>query len=95
MSATRWAEYLDDYTNYVHSAKQALDAHRDPPTNPAVTRPIGPVPDECAWKLVQLVAEATSAVGTEHSRSLGLLDKCRAATHRAIGVRRVVARRAM
>lgn len=85
MSSTRWAEYLDGCADHVHSARLALDGGREVPVSPVIARPSEPVPEEYAWKLLQLVAEVTSALGNEQPQPARLVNAYRSVTHRALG----------
>lgn len=82
MPSRRWAEYLDDCADHVQNARLALDDGRHVPVSPVIDRPNDPVPEEYAWKLVQLVAEATSALGSEQNRATRLLSAYRSVVHR-------------
>lgn len=83
MSAAAWAEYLDGYEAYLTTARRALREGRQVPTDQRVERPNGPVPEEYAWKVLQLVAEARSALDGERAGS-PLVSTCRAAARRVL-----------
>ena len=85
MSASPWAAYLEGYTDYVHHARRALDGRSEVQENLVLDRPCGPVPDEYAWRLLELVAAATTALDGKRARSTRLLEACRAVSQRALG----------
>lgn len=85
MSATAWAEYLDDYEAYLTTARRGLREGRQAPADQRVERPNGPVPEEYAWKVLQLVAEATSTLDGERAGSPPLFSTCRTAARRILG----------
>lgn len=84
MSVSPWVEYLDGRSDYVHSAQRALHGREDVAVGPLVACPSGPVPEEYAWRLLELVAETTSALGDERHRTHRLLDTCRGTTQRVL-----------
>ncbi len=87
--AVAWPDFLECYAEYLAAARRDVAAGRQPPEEPELPRPDGPVPDEYAWQLIELLAEASDTASVAPPARLGLLGAfcavARRVTHRATG----------
>lgn len=59
MPTSPWTDYLRRVAAYLHGGQNALESGRTPPAEPVVPRPDGPLDEQQAWLLMDLLAEAS------------------------------------
>lgn len=80
--AVAWPDFLECYAEYLAVARRDVAAGRQPPEDPELPRPDGPVPDEYAWQLIELLAQASDTARAAPPVRSGVLESCRAVARR-------------
>ena len=82
MSDSPWSDYLEGCAAYLDSGRSAIERGGQLPTDPNLSRQDCPLPEDQAWIVLGLVAEASKALDEPVGGRLGLFEACHALSSR-------------